>query len=391
MTRVGIDARWLKNYYTGIGKYTLGWLSALAPIDQHNEYVLFVDSDFGASNLPKHQLADARNFKLVSLRRNEHAVVPIQLRMLIQDQLMMPLAIRAQNCQLMFFPYFNPPLYGLRRSVITITDLDIYLHRRGYSFHRRAYYNFLLRRASHRAVAFVAISEATKADAVSVLGISPDRIHVVYPSIAEHFRPVDRDLAKTWCAEHYGIVKPFVLYTGGFSERKNVPFLIQAFLRSMDLTDGSSCLVITGNPADYSEIMEAILAAPSEAIVVTGIVPEVEMPYLYSAATALVYPSLFEGFGYPIVEAQRCGTPVITSNSSSIPEVAGTGAVYTSSSDPDDLAAAIIRVIQDPQLRERLSNEGFSNAKRFSAVDSAQRLLAVLEECKKHVSATQAV
>jgi glycosyltransferase involved in cell wall biosynthesis len=230
MTTIGVDARWLNNYYTGIGKFTFGLISGLASFgDDPYSYVLMVEG--GASDASKHLWSSLSQpkFTTANLPFEHMTFLPAQLRMLFQDQCAVPLAARRSGCKFMLFPYFNVPVIDLHRSIVTITDLDLYLHRSSHSWYKGAYYNAVLNLASRRALSFIAISEATKKDAVRLLGINPELIDVVYPTIRSVFFQVDRTQAKAMCRSLFGIDRPFVLYTGGFSSRKNVPNLIRAF------------------------------------------------------------------------------------------------------------------------------------------------------------------
>jgi len=372
--RIGIDVQWATNFNTGIGKYTNKWIGQLAELDSDNHYFLFGWGRLGQDSDLTRALSTNSNFSYVDIDPNS-LVLPYRLAMVLRDQWALPQVAKKYRCSFLFYPYFNPSVLCLSKSIVTITDLDLYLHRQSYPFARQAYYNFLLRLAARHALAFVVISESTKSDAVHHLGIAPDRIHVIYPGLAEQFRPVDRYEAQHWCAEHYNLTKPFVLYSGGYAVRKNTARMLAAFARARHHIDSEIQLVLTGE-AQKDPVVRSYLSAEGKGhLVVLGKIPEEELPFLYSAAQAVLYVSLYEGFGLPIVEAQACGTPVITSNVSSMPEIAGDAALMVNPLDEGAIATAIVRILSDRGLREYLQARGLQNAKRFTWRAGAEKLL----------------
>lgn len=226
----------------------------------------------------------------------------------------------------------------------------------------------------------VAISEATKRDAVRLLGLHPNRISVVHLAVDEAlFHPIDPDQARAHVERHYGIDRPFFFYAGGFDPRKNVEGLIAAF-RAADL--GEHLLAIAGSVDGGGARLQAAFAgdAIADRIRWLGYLPVEELRFLYAASVALAFPSLYEGFGLPVLEAMRCGAPVLTSQRSSLPEVAGDAALYADPTSPSELADALKRLARDPGLRSELRARGIERTKRFSWARTAQRILEICRQ-----------
>ncbi len=215
--------------------------------------------------------------------------------------------------------------------------------------------------------ALLAISGATRDDAVKVFGLDPARIRVAYPGIDHDlFSPLRAGdpVARERVLARYGIAGGFFIYVGDTDWRKNLSRLLAGFAR----VSGEATLVIAGKRAQSDpELAERIRRSGLEGRVkLVGFVPDEELPLLYGAALALAFPSLYEGFGFPVAEAMACGCPVITSNVSSLPEVAGDAGLLVDPESETEIAAAMERIIGDGNVRERLRLAGIGQASRFS-------------------------
>ncbi|MBA4158702.1 MAG: glycosyltransferase family 4 protein [Gemmatimonadetes bacterium] len=246
-----------------------------------------------------------------------------------------------------------------------------------HAFVRRANYTWQIRRL-RRADHLIAISEATRQDAIELLGIPPGRISVAHLAVdRDRFRPRAQEAARAVVAERFGVDRPYFLYVGSVDARKNIAGLIDAFSRVMESCDAA--LVMAGEPGKAGDQLRRQLArTPArERIHWTGYVTEEDLPFLYAGSLALAYPSLYEGFGLPVLEAMSCGAPVLTSPLSSLPEVAGEAALYADPGSTPELAAALRRLAAEPALREELRARGLERARRFSWTDTAERVLEV--------------
>jgi glycosyltransferase involved in cell wall biosynthesis len=228
----------------------------------------------------------------------------------------------------------------------------------------------------------IADSQATRDDLVALTGADPARIRVVYPGCDERFTPLPRDAARAVVARRFDLRDPYILHVGTLEPRKNAVALLRAFERLRAGRATNHTLVLVGRRGWMYEPILAALRAPG----LGGRVRLIDdadndvLPALYSAAELFVYPSLYEGFGLPVVEAMACGTPVVTSTTSSLPEVAGDAALLADPRDADALAAAIERALGDPDLRAALAARGRTRARHFSWQRCARETLAVYEE-----------
>ena len=353
--RIGINAFFLKRPETGSGQYTRHLLEALARVEPANEYILFGpairDSRFAIRNLHK----------------------------LWFEQVSFPRACRGLD--LAHVPYFASPLFPTTPTVVTIHDLiPLILPAYRGSLLVRAYTR-LVAAAARRANAVIADSQASKRDIVRLLGIPSHRVQVVYLAADEKFGPVRDETLVEAVRRRYGLPDRYILYLGGFDCRKNVATLLRAFARLRKPADLK--LVIAGrlperdtpffpHPRRLAERLGL-----EERVAFIGWVAEEDKPALYSGAVAFVFPSLYEGFGLPVLEAMACGTPVVASNRASLPEVVGQGGLLVDPTDVDGLAAAIEAVLVDEGLQAELGERALAQAARFSWERTARETLAV--------------
>lgn len=380
MAKIGIDAQWSAYPHTGIGKLTIRWVEQLAELDQTNHYVLFCSRQEDLPAELRRICLQRPNFSWQEVDLKGMRRLPGRASLLLRDQFCIPKAAYAHKCRLIFFPYFNPSLLLLPRAVVCITDFSIFVQRKDYPLLKGAYYNGLLKAAAKWAIGLLAISKATQNDAVRHLGVSADRVRVIYPGVEEHFSPVAKNEARAWCQTRYGIDFAYILYSGGFAVRKNLPRLWRAFKKVRERLGNNLKLVMTGKPDESSEIFKLLKNEDQSPAVFLERIPEGELKYLYSAAELAVYPSLYEGFGLPILEAQACGVPVVTSNVTSMPEVAGGAAILADPTDEDSIADAIVRGLTDQALRNNLIREGLVNSRQFTWKNGAQQLLDLFEQ-----------
>jgi glycosyltransferase involved in cell wall biosynthesis len=238
------------------------------------------------------------------------------------------------------------------------------------------------RRTTLRAARVIAVSRHTAGDVAALYGIPPDRIRIIPNGAGADFHPVvERDTLDPVLAR-YGIApQAFLLTTGGDNPRKNVAGVIQAFAKLTDFRTRLKLVVVGGVDKERTKLREiAVRAGLQEAVVFTGHVSEDTMRALYSTCTVFVFASLYEGFGMPVLEAMACGAPVVCSNTSSLPEVAGEAALLADPYDPGSLAIAMAKTLGDAGLRDELRRRGFAQARKFSWEQSARMLVQVYEE-----------
>lgn len=359
--RIGIDARKLHDY--GIGTYIRNLLRELARLDQQTEFVL---------------LCRANDVELVrALGPNFRPVVETAGNYSIAEQIKVPLALRREGVDLFHAPhYVLPPLVHCR-SVVTIHDC-IHLMFPQYLPNRAAlaYARTSMALAARRATRVLTVSETSKSDIMKFFGTDPSKIDVIYNAYDERFgiEPVEEDVVRV--RERYQLHDEFVLYAGNVKPHKNLERLIDAFqiVRSRGL-DHLKLVMIGDDISKYAALRRAVHRYQLHNYVrFLGYLPEQTLAVMYRLAGVFVFPSLYEGFGLPPLEAMASGTPVVTSNVSSLPEVAGDAAQLVDPHDPEAIADGIYRVLTDVDLRRDLRRRGLARARQFSWGASVRRV-----------------
>jgi glycosyltransferase involved in cell wall biosynthesis len=289
-----------------------------------------------------------------------------------------------QPPDVLFVPAHVLPLVHPRSSVVTVHDLGYRHYPEAHPLLDRLYLDLSTRYNARAARRVIAVSQATQDDLVQHYGIEPDKITVVYSGWDERMRPVEDEATIEGVKARYHVRGEYVLYVGTLQPRKNLGRLLEAFglLRKRAQRGEAPGLVIAGRKGWlYDQITQQVerLGLESE-VVFPGYVPQDDLPALLSGARLFVFPSLYEGFGLPVLEAMACGTPVLCSNVSSLPEVAGDAALLVDPLDVKGMAKAMNRLLQDEGLRTELVERGYRQVRQFSWERCARETLAVLEE-----------
>ncbi len=272
----------------------------------------------------------------------------------------------------LFVPAHVLPLIHPLPSVVTVHDLGYKYFPDAHPFAQRLYLDWSTRFSANNATHVLADSLATKRDLIHFYQIPPDKITVVYPGRDESLRRVDPASVRA----KYNLPENYLLHIGTLQPRKNLIRLFEA----LRLLPSASGLVLAGRPGWLSAPILAKAREHAGVVHLLDYVPDEDLAGLYSGATAFVFPSLYEGFGFPVLEAMACGTPVICSNTSSLPELAGEAALLVDPIDVSALASAIQRVLFEPGLRAALIEKGYQQVQKFSWTKAAQETLVVLEE-----------
>jgi glycosyltransferase involved in cell wall biosynthesis len=367
-----MDARRIRDF--GIGTYIRSLIPALSMIDDTNQYTLVSGpADVGAlSELPE-------NFRTAVYARDDHSNF---------DHVAFPVFLRGLSPDLVHIPLNRVPLLMIKPYVVTIHDMANLLFEE-FSSIRMQLRRFRFRRGLIRANRVIAVSEATKRDVENVLGVPPDRIRRVYnapdPGFSQRASNPGQDQSRI--LERYQIQYPFLLYAGNIRKHKNVPRLVEAFavvhaqLASHDLYKDLRLVIIGDTISDYPAVRQTVIKSGVEQVVrFLGFVPFETLRCFYESAAAFVFPSRYEGFGLPPLEAMACGTPVVTSNVSSLPEVVGDAAVLVNPENVFDIARGIRSVLLDEELRSRLIRRGREQAARFSWSWTARQVLEIYKE-----------
>jgi glycosyltransferase involved in cell wall biosynthesis len=377
--RIALNGTFWNQPATGSGQYLRALLPALARAEPADEFTLVLPYAAGGSSpgfVPS---------TLVVSRPPALGRINANLGKVWFEQIGFADACRRAGVALAHIPYFASPLFPPTRTVVTIHDLiPLILPAYRGSLLVRTYAR-LVAASARRADAVIADSECSKRDIVRRLGIDPARVHVVYLAADSVFRPIADSAA---VRQKYNLPDKYLLYLGGYDQRKNVRVLIQAFARLRDLYTAGWRLVLAGVPlgrdSKFFPSPERIARdarletpMPEPAIQSIGWVDEADKPALYSAAAAFLFPSLYEGFGLPPLEALACGTPVICSNASSLPEVVGDAAFLVDPGDASAWANAIRRVLSDDSGRAGMRKRGLMQSQKFSWNRAARETSAV--------------
>ena len=365
--RIAIDIRKLHDY--GIGTYLRNLLRQLARIDRDTEYVLLCRRS-------DQQSADrlGRNFRGVTETSGPYS---------ISEQFSIPFNLARLSPDLFHAPHYVLPPLAPCRSVVTIHDcihliFPQYLpHRMAYGYARTMFWT-----AVHRAGRILTVSEASKKDILRFFDVPASKVTVIYNAIDDLFfeEPPEAEIVRV--RERYRLHDRFVMYGGNVSPHKNVERLIDAFvLLRRDGLDDLKLLVTGGEVSRYSSLRRAVHRHNLHRHVrFLGYQSAATLAVLYRLADVFVFPSLYEGFGLPPLEAMASGTPVVVSNVSSLPEVVGKGAVLVNPYEPRAIADGIHRALGDAQLRERLRAQGLARARSFSWPASVKRIHGIYQE-----------
>lgn len=373
--RIAILADPLDNQRAGVHVFTREMIHALLRSDPGNEYILVrsrKDDQFD-------RYPNVEQICIPMLQLPGRVAVLGYLLLSLRLFLLIPLILNCRRIDTVIEPtHFGP--FNLRprvRRVTIIHDLTPILFPELHRWHSQFLQNRFLRGILKRTGLIIANSDNTAADIVETYPEVAHKVHRIYPGRGKifHFRKDDRVLAK------YGLLKPYFLFVGTIEPRKNLLVLLEAFRLFKERTSADAQLVIVGGDGWKSDdFFVALGKHPFKMdIIRPGFVPAVELPVLYSSTIAFVYPSTYEGFGLPILEAASCGTAVIAAENSSLPEAAGPGALYFSTSDVSELAARMELLYRDGNLRDDLANRGRERAQQFSWDKFASELLELLK------------
>jgi len=362
--KIGIYARtW--DEMGGIGVYTRNLLRTMLSLETDHHFLLFYRK-------PAH----------VGQFRNYHNVKEIFLSAqskFLWDQLAVPRIAHKENVDILFHPKMAVPLLARCKTVMVMHGSERFVYPE-FSYksdilYTKAIYPFYIRHAK----GIISVSDNARKDIIRLFGISPEKIRTVHLASSGDFRRVDDQLFLASIRRKYSLPKRFILNVGLIYPGKNIPNLLRAFALARQKEDIRLVLVGTGRRM-YKKDLSIIQALRLQGeVLLPGYIPHQDLVGVYNLAHALVFPSFYESFPAPPLEANACGCPVVTSSTGGTPESAGNGAIYVDPRDPEDIADAIVRVLSDEGLRKDLIQRGFQNVIRFSWEKTAQETLAALE------------
>jgi len=372
--RIAIDAR-MGEIRGGIGVYTRELISQLADIDKKNQYFVIVNKHGDRNFVPS---ADNFTILVSSITRKHYFIKDLW------NLFFLPFLLKANNIDIYFNPRYVLPIFkGNIKMVVTIHDMIALMFPEiwpGISgFRIRNYIKY----SSQRADIIITISSWAKKDIVRILKVPKDKVKVIYCGINKKlFKPIPDLSLQRLVKRKYGIRKNFILTVGPLGARKNHDRLIDAYSILPKYIREDYQLIVTGEKkGTYNNLLgKASKTCLVDDIIFTGFIPEKEMPVVINAASLFVFPSLYEGFGIPLLEAMACGAPILASNVSSIPEVVGGAALLFDPYDINEMASVIDRAITNKNLRQKLVQRGFERIKKYSWENTAKEILGVFRE-----------
>ena len=365
--RIAIDAHSVGAQLAGNETYAINLIEALAQIDSVNRYTLYVTKRAAVDRFS-----------------NRWSNFSVRLTLPHTPLVRIPLTLSAElrrNPVDVLHVQFTSPAFAPCPVVVSIHDLSFEHLPLTFKRRSRMQLRLTVRRSARKAAQVLALSESVRQDIIETYGIAPERVTVIPLAAPAHFRPVTDDQELQRVRHTYGTAGDYVLSVGSIQPRKNLTRLVAAYARlRRERGEGKlPKLVIVGKRAWlYDETLRAIEESGiGDLTVLTGYVPEMDLPALYSGAICFAYPSYFEGFGLPPLEAMKCGAPVIAGNQTSLPEVVGDAGLLVDPFDEGAIASAIARLIDDSNLRAELRVKGLKRAEMFDWRDTARRTLEV--------------
>ena len=394
--RLAVNGYFLGLPFTGTGQYTRHLLKELAGLWDGDVLVYYPrtkrldsldplgDDSFASSDLESRPGRLTFRPVTMPLRGN--------LGKVWFEQVALPFALRGDRPQVLHVPYFGPPLLPPCPTVVTIHDLIPIAFPQPELSPLAKLYSSLAVMGVKKASAIIADSRHAKDDVLAHLKTEPEAVKVIYLAADDRYHPGIPEGVTTAVKEKHGLIGEYILYLGGLDTRKNVSTLIRAFAQLEDPWQ----LAIAGEPlsdkrANFPDVKGlAGNLGVSERVKFLGMVSEADKPALYSGASLFVYPSLYEGFGLPPLEAMACGTPVLASNSSSIPEVVGDAALLFDPLDVEGLSRLMAQAQNDSSLRLDLAEKGLCRASLFSWRKTAEKTLQVYLSAMEHRTSAEA-
>ncbi|MBX4211491.1 MAG: glycosyltransferase family 4 protein [Candidatus Yanofskybacteria bacterium] len=374
---IGIDIRGLGHpYRSGVVTYTENILEHLLPLDPHVNYKLFYTSRH--HELPRYPWLDLPNVQLKNFHLSNR-FLSVTSRLLYTPKIDKILG----GVDVFFSPhFFFAPLSPKTKRVTTFHDLSFERFPEFFTLRQKLWHTAQMQPAwqARFSDAIIAVSESTKQDITTLYEIDAAKIHSVYSGVSEKFKPISESELDRFKQERH-LPEKFVLFVGTIEPRKNISGLLKAFETLRQKEEFADLELVVAGPSGWHQeaIFETAERSTSQNhITFIGGVWDWELPFYYSAASVLVYPSFFEGFGFPPLEAMACGTPVISSHNSSMPEVIGDAGLLIDPRSTQDLVRALESILTDPRLASTLKSRGLARVKEFTWQKTALETLEIL-------------
>lgn len=354
--KIAINGLFLSQKNTGGSRYLLDVVNGLK-IGRGEEYFLYASNDIYRRRIVTNDSVKMRDCGLV------HASRPLRL---IWENLYFSSALRAEKVDLLHAAAFTLPYNISCRSVITIFDLTFFTMPHVHEKSKVAYFRKMIPPTLNRADKIIAISQQTKNDIIKLFNIADEKVEIIHIGVGMRFKPVARDDGFNRMRKKHGLPESYILFVGTIEPRKNLCNLIRAYSEMQKRGFPHSLVIVGKRGWGYKEIFNVIRKLKVKSIIFTDFVDDADMPFIYNGADVFVYPSFYEGFGIPVVEAMACGVPVVTSNVSSMAEIAEGAAALVDPYQAEQISAAIERILEDKAYARTLVAQGLSRAAMFS-------------------------
>jgi len=366
--RIGFDGTPLLGQRSGVGQYTGRLLAHLVQQQPEWEYMLFSNRPFGP--------LEAALDRTLPLPDN------FGFSRFVWMQLMLPRIIRQRQPDLCHFPNNTAPLCLSHPSVITIHDASLFLHSRHHPRSRLLALRWLLPHVARRATAVITVSHHARQDLMRVLQLPAEKIHVIHEAAPAGFQPLEDPIRRRQLRARYNLPEQFVLFVGTMEPRKNLKRLVRAIAQLRQRGCDTRLVLVGPNGWLINGSLEKEIETLNlqDAVLSLGYVPQEDLPGIYSLATVFAFPSLYEGFGLPPLEAMACGTPVLTSRDTAMAEICGEAACLVNPHEEDAIADGLACLLTHPERREHLRQLGLVRAQQYSWERTAQETALVYEK-----------
>ncbi len=368
--RIAIDVRMIDYFMHGISRYAYNLIKGLSGIDTRNDYVLIANNSF-----LNDFVASRSNFSL--------RVTSLRLYG-ICEQVFLPRLLKKEKIDIFHTPSFACPIYVDCKVIMTIHDMIHVLFQEDSSIAHKLYYSYIVKKAAENARKIITVSKNSKSDIINYLNLSPEKVIVTYNAVDEKFKMSNENHVDE-IKERFGINGKFILYVGNQKPHKNVRMLVEAY--QLLRMKANLKLVIVGKKdlLFHKGLSRNML----EGVIFVGDISDALMSRFYSGAEIYVSPSLYEGFGLPLIEAMACRTPVIALSTPSSDEVIDNAGYVVNENQPEELANAIDTVLLDSNLRNCLVEKGIERIKHFSWEKSAKKILDIYYEVNSENNLSQ--
>ncbi len=362
--RIGIDATALPPEPVGAGNYIIQLVRALSSLNSEDEWVIFAQKH--ARDLIDLPTSDRLDWRIIPDQSPAHR--------LVWEQISLPALVFKSQVELLHSPHYTRPIRLPCASVVTFHDMTFFLYPHLHTRVKRLFFPGMIRISARRADALIAVSEQTRLDAIRILHLSQEKITTIPLGIHPDFHPIQDQTTLQACREKYRLPQTFILYVGLVEPRKNLPVLLKAYHLLLQ-KQSPPPLVIAGRMGwGAQEVLQHVKQLGlQDKVIFTGYVDAADLPLVYNLAQLFVYPSRYEGFGFPPLEAMACGTPTITSAVSAMPDHVGQAAVLVQPDNPQALHTAMLDLLTQPDYRKRLSQAGPQQVAKFTWAETARQ------------------